>query len=114
MDLDTLYESLRGFKGYEAVEFSDAMPLDGTEAIVTVCSTGQGAAVKLKEFVEGILQHIVDTPVHASAESPGGWKPDEKQAGKWVVEGALKDSQGSPVGCDVRQASDARSRKLFP
>ncbi len=64
MDLDTLYESLRGFKGYEAVEFSDAMPLDGTEAIVTVCSTGQGAAVKLKEFVEGILQHIVDTPVH--------------------------------------------------
>ena len=64
MDLDTLYESLLGFKGYEAVEFTEAPPLDGTEAIVTVCSTGQGAALKLKEFVEGILQHIVDRAVH--------------------------------------------------
>ena len=64
MDLDTLYASLLGFKGYEAVEFTEAPPLDGTEAIVTVCSTGQGAALKLKEFVEGILQHIVDRAVH--------------------------------------------------
>ena len=64
IDLDSLCDSLRGFKGYEAVEFSDTISLDGTEAIVTVCSTGQGAAVKLKEFVEGVLQHMVDTPVH--------------------------------------------------
>ncbi len=56
MDLDSIYESLRGFKGYEAV---DAAPVASAkpEAVVTICTTGQGAALKLKSMVDEILAH---------------------------------------------------------
>ena len=58
MDLDSIYESLVNFKGYEAMDFADAPQLtDGQEAIVTICSSGQGAALKLKSLVEDVLHH---------------------------------------------------------
>ncbi|MCH3958337.1 MAG: sigma 54-interacting transcriptional regulator [Selenomonas sp.] len=58
MDLDSIYESLVNFKGYEAMDFADApQPADGQEAIVTICSSGQGAALKLKSLVEDVLHH---------------------------------------------------------
>ncbi|SDG87908.1 Transcriptional regulatory protein LevR, contains PRD, AAA+ and EIIA domains [Selenomonas sp. WCT3] len=59
MDLDSIYDSLRNFKGYEAVDSADgAQPNENSqEAIVTICSTGQGAALKLKALVEDILRH---------------------------------------------------------
>ncbi len=59
MDLDTIYESLRSFHGYETVDFVE--PQEGAamekEAVITICSTGQGAALKLKALVEEILHH---------------------------------------------------------
>lgn len=55
MDLDTIYESLRTFKGYETVDFDGQTQRGMREAIVTICSTGEGAAVKLKNLVEEIL-----------------------------------------------------------
>ncbi|SFI17864.1 Transcriptional regulatory protein LevR, contains PRD, AAA+ and EIIA domains [Selenomonas ruminantium] len=59
MDLDSIYESLRNFKGYEAVDSTDTIAEgeNGPEAIVTICSTGQGAALKLKSLVEEILRN---------------------------------------------------------
>ena len=57
MDLDSIYESLRSFKGYDSVDAGgQRREVDGKpEAIVTICSTGQGAAMKLKALVEDIL-----------------------------------------------------------
>ena len=57
VDLDTIYESLRTFKGYEPLDFDGGQETPKREAIVTICSTGQGAAVKLKSLVEEILHH---------------------------------------------------------
>lgn len=59
MDLDSIYESLRNFKGYEAVDSTETVAEgeNGPEAIVTICSTGQGAALKLKALVEEILRN---------------------------------------------------------
>ncbi|SFT72833.1 Transcriptional regulatory protein LevR, contains PRD, AAA+ and EIIA domains [Selenomonas sp. GACV-9] len=59
MDLDSIYESLRNFKGYEAVDSTETVATgeNGPEAIVTICSTGQGAALKLKALVEDILRN---------------------------------------------------------
>ena len=55
IDIDSLYESLRTFKGYESLDFTAPEEGTGREAIVTICSTGQGAAQKLKALVEEIL-----------------------------------------------------------
>ena len=60
MDLESIYESLRSFRGYEAVDSED-VPMERTEdgrqeAVVTICSTGKGAAVKLKSLVEDVLK----------------------------------------------------------
>ena len=63
MDLNSIYESLLNFKGYESVDFADEPVLKGNEAIVTICSSGQGAAVKLKEIVGEMLQNITTQPV---------------------------------------------------
>ena len=57
MDLDSIYESLRGFKGYEAVDAAPAQQQAQPEAIVTICTTGKGAALKLKSMVDEILAH---------------------------------------------------------
>lgn len=59
MDLDSIYDSLRNFKGYEAVDSAEGgqQNENSQEAIVTICSTGQGAALKLKALVEDLLRH---------------------------------------------------------
>ena len=56
MDLDSIYESLLSFKGYEAVDTHDT-PTNTQEAIVTICSSGHGAAMKIKSLVEDVLRH---------------------------------------------------------
>lgn len=56
MELESLYESLLGFKGYEISSLPDAKPgQNGNDVIVTICTSGEGAAIKLKEMVEQIL-----------------------------------------------------------
>lgn len=55
MDLNSIYDSLLNFKGYE-VALVDGKHVRGThEVIVTICTSGEGAALKLKELVEDIL-----------------------------------------------------------
>ena len=57
MDLESIYESLRSFRGYESIDLAESRAADGRqEAVVTICSTGKGAAVKLKALVEAVLK----------------------------------------------------------
>ncbi|MBU3191726.1 sigma 54-interacting transcriptional regulator [Clostridium bowmanii] len=59
MDLDTLYDSLKDFKGYGTYS-KDSRDLvhQKNKAIITICSTGEGTAKKLKELVNNIVINI--------------------------------------------------------
>jgi len=59
MDLDTLYDSLKDFKGY-GMYSKDSKKLVSRKstAIITICSTGEGTAKKLKELVHNIVINI--------------------------------------------------------
>ncbi len=59
MDLDTLYDSLKDFKGY-GMYSEDSKKIDQQKsvAIITICSTGEGTAIKLKELVHNIVINI--------------------------------------------------------
>lgn len=60
MDLDGLYDSLVSFHGYEARDVTKdeelAKVTDDGRVVVTICSTGQGTALKRKSLVEDILR----------------------------------------------------------
>ena len=56
-DLESIYESLRNFRGYETLEPEPGVGAGKPEVIVTICSSGQGAALKLKQLVEEVLHH---------------------------------------------------------
>ncbi len=60
MDLDGLYDSLVSFHGYEARDVTKdeelAKVTDDGRVVVTICSTGQGTALKLNSLVEDILR----------------------------------------------------------
>ena len=59
MDLDTLYDSLKDFKGYGTYS-KDSRDLvqQKSKAVITICSTGEGTAKKLKELVSNIVINI--------------------------------------------------------
>ncbi len=59
MDLDSIYDSLKKFKGYEGM-VEEYLPEYSNEVIVTICTSGEGTAVKLKQLVEEILANITD------------------------------------------------------
>ena len=61
MDLESIYESLSSFRGYESIDMepepAESHAADGRpEAVVTICSTGKGTALKLKSLVEAVLK----------------------------------------------------------
>lgn len=58
MNLDSIYNSLKNFKGYAngAKEIKE----HSNKVIVTICSSGKGAAVKLKELVEDIIYNLTE------------------------------------------------------
>ncbi|HEY8804983.1 MAG TPA: PRD domain-containing protein, partial [Clostridium sp.] len=59
MDLDTLYDSLKDFKGYgKYSKDSKNSEIQRSAAIITICSTGEGTAKKLKELVHNIVINI--------------------------------------------------------
>jgi transcriptional regulatory protein LevR/transcriptional regulator with AAA-type ATPase domain len=55
MDLNSIHNSLKDFRGYRSFEEESDKDLNMKKAIVTICSTGEGTAVKLKELVEKIV-----------------------------------------------------------
>lgn len=58
MDLDSIYDSLREFRGYSSS--LKEIDEDYSKAIITVCSTGEGTAKKLKEMIENIINKVSD------------------------------------------------------
>ncbi|MFL0252238.1 sigma 54-interacting transcriptional regulator [Clostridium neuense] len=64
MDLDALYNSLKEFRGYSKVEEEvEEENVNKKRAIITICSTGEGTAVKLKELVENIVKGIKEEEI---------------------------------------------------
>jgi transcriptional regulatory protein LevR/transcriptional regulator with AAA-type ATPase domain len=57
MDLDSIYNSLKDFRGYKSFEDGSDNNSNMKKAILTICSTGEGTAVKLKELVEKIVSN---------------------------------------------------------
>lgn len=59
MDLDRIYESLKGFRGY-SMSLKEKGNQHANRAFVTICSSGEGTAVKLEELVEDVIHNITD------------------------------------------------------
>lgn len=58
MDLDTIYESLKDFRGYSRSMKENSG--DKNRAIVTICTSGEGTAIKLKELIRDIILNTTD------------------------------------------------------
>jgi transcriptional regulatory protein LevR len=63
MDLDTLYESLKGFKGYGNLVTESKKEEEKEKSIITICSTGVGTAEKLKELVTNVIKSLTDETI---------------------------------------------------
>ncbi|MCM0647619.1 sigma 54-interacting transcriptional regulator [Clostridium swellfunianum] len=63
MDLDTLYDSLKGFKGYGNLIAESKKEEDKEKAIITICSTGVGTAEKLTELVANVIKSLTDETI---------------------------------------------------
>jgi transcriptional regulatory protein LevR/transcriptional regulator with AAA-type ATPase domain len=59
MNLDSIYHSLKDFRGYSRYieEYNNK---DKGKAIITICTSGEGTAEKLKELVRDIVYNITD------------------------------------------------------
>ncbi|WP_123054524.1 sigma-54-dependent transcriptional regulator [Clostridium sp. JN-1] len=62
MDLDSIYDSLKEFRGYGRY-IEDCTASDIHKAIITICSSGQGAAEKLKDLVNDIVVNLTDEKI---------------------------------------------------
>ena len=60
MDLDSIYNSLKDFRGYS--RYIDEYNSKG-KAIITICSSGEGTAEKLKDLVKDIIYNITDETI---------------------------------------------------
>lgn len=62
MDLDDIYESLKEFRGYGSYQMESKQRETGKpvkpQAILSVCSTGEGTAEKLKQLITRLLKNI--------------------------------------------------------
>lgn len=58
MDLDSIYNSLKKFKGYGGIIENSNPQHPDKGVILTICTTGLGAAIKLKELVEDSIHTI--------------------------------------------------------
>ncbi|MCD3350532.1 sigma 54-interacting transcriptional regulator [Clostridium botulinum D/C] len=60
MELENIYNSLKQFNGYENyVHINNKIK----GVIITICSTGEGTALKLKELVEDILSNMINESI---------------------------------------------------
>ncbi|ALV22758.1 sigma 54-interacting transcriptional regulator [Carnobacterium antarcticum] len=69
--LEEIYDSLKSFRGYSNfLNYQPVSPADEIngemqrrKAIVTICSTGEGTAIKIKERVQDLLSSFIDEDV---------------------------------------------------
>ncbi|AJA49683.1 transcriptional regulatory protein LevR [Clostridium pasteurianum DSM 525 = ATCC 6013] len=62
MDIDSVYHSIKDFKGYGRSELIRSED-NNLKAIVTICSTGEGTAEKLRELIENIIMNITSDEI---------------------------------------------------
>ena len=55
-DLDSIYETMRNFRGYGHVDHESPTDVKKTKAILAVCASGEGTAQRIKEILEYSLQ----------------------------------------------------------
>ncbi len=63
MDLESIYSSLKDFRGYSNFEEEANNNSSKNNVIITVCSTGEGTAIKLKELVENIVSNTINDEI---------------------------------------------------
>lgn len=67
MNLDDIYESLKEFRGYGSYQMESKPRETGKpvkpQAILSVCSTGEGTAEKLKQLITRLLKNIGKTNI---------------------------------------------------
>jgi transcriptional regulatory protein LevR len=63
MNIEEIYQSLKDFRGYNNGNAEVKAEKVSNKVIVTVCSSGKGAAVKLKEFVEKIVYDLTEEKI---------------------------------------------------
>ncbi|WP_407370736.1 sigma 54-interacting transcriptional regulator [Carnobacterium sp.] len=69
--LDEIYWSLKNFRGYSNLpedkpvflSTSTQQEIYKPKAIITICSTGEGTAVRIKERVESLLEEFIDETI---------------------------------------------------
>ncbi|MBC9825724.1 MULTISPECIES: sigma 54-interacting transcriptional regulator [Carnobacterium] len=69
--LDEIYWSLKNFRGYSNLPEDKLVVLSPTrqeeinkpKAIITICSTGEGTAVRIKERMESLLEDFIDETI---------------------------------------------------
>ncbi|MGN1400909.1 MAG: sigma-54-dependent transcriptional regulator [Bacillus sp. (in: firmicutes)] len=70
MDLDEIYTHLKEFKGYGGYEAfeepaKENVPAEKPVTILTVCSTGEGTAQKMKDFIRSMLDsHLGENDIN--------------------------------------------------
>ncbi|KLU74821.1 sigma 54-interacting transcriptional regulator [Clostridium botulinum] len=88
MELENIYNSLKQFNGYEN-DMHINKKIKGV--IVTICSTGEGTALKLKELVEDILSNMIDESIQVI---PIGMKNIKEDIEKIARENTILASVG--------------------
>lgn len=69
--LDEVYWSLKNFRGYSnlpeekavGLTLSQQQKIHKPKAIITICSTGEGTAVRIKQRVESVLEDFIDETI---------------------------------------------------
>ncbi|MER2174621.1 MAG: sigma 54-interacting transcriptional regulator [Carnobacterium sp.] len=69
--LDEIYWSLKNFRGYSNLPEEKPVLLSASKqqeiykpkAIITICSTGEGTAIRIKERVESLLEDFIDETI---------------------------------------------------
>lgn len=64
MDIDSIYNSIKEFRGYGHREVILQNESGSPKVIITICSTGEGTAEKLKALVENIVCNVTDQEIN--------------------------------------------------
>lgn len=63
MEMEDIYQSLKDFRGYNNGNAEAKSITAANKVIVTVCSSGKGAAIKLKDFVEKVVFDLTEEKI---------------------------------------------------
>mgnify|MGYP003290651480 CR=1 FL=1 len=85
--LDEVYWSLKNFRGYSnlpedkpvVLPVIKQQELNRPKAIITICSTGEGTAIRIKERVESVIEDFIDETIEIFSISLVGMEEEVKK-----------------------------------